>query len=126
MRFLFLLPKKGRLPGHAPSDLKGAVLKDSYLDIQGIPHWATLPNLEIFANAGYPFTRRADLSDTAVVLPDTPSAEEIETYLTFMGHFGAQTGYPVINVSVTNADGMKIRPSQGLPRHWHSRRSTRH
>jgi cellulose synthase (UDP-forming) len=24
-----------------------------------------------------------------------------------MGHFGAQTGYPVLNVGVTNADGMK-------------------
>ena len=24
-----------------------------------------------------------------------------------MGHFGAQTGYPVLNVSVTNAEGMK-------------------
>ena len=107
MRFLFLLARKDDCQDTAPSDLKGAVLKDSYLDIQGIPHWAALPNLEIFANAGYPFTRMADLSDTAVVLPDTPSAEEIETYLTLMGHFGAQTGYPVINVSITNADGMK-------------------
>jgi cellulose synthase (UDP-forming) len=107
MRFIFLLSRKDDCQDTAPPDLNGAVLKDSYLDIQGIPHWATLPNLEIFANAGYPFTRMADLSDTAVVLPDTPSAEEIETYLTLMGHFGAQTGYPVINVSITNADGMK-------------------
>jgi cellulose synthase (UDP-forming) len=91
----------------SPNNLTGAILKDSYLDIQGIPHWATLPNLEIFANAGYPFTRKADLADTGVVLPDTPTAEEIETYLTLMGHFGAQTGYPVLNVSVTNAEGMK-------------------
>ncbi len=106
-RFFFLLSRKDDCQDTAPSDLKGAVLKDSYLDIQGIPHWAALPNLEIFANAGYPFTRMADLSDTAVVLPDTPSDEEIETYLTLMGHFGAQTGYPVINVSITNADGMK-------------------
>ena len=49
----------------------------------------------------------ADLSDTAVVLPDVPTPEEIEMYLTFMGHFGAQTGYPVLNVTVTNPDGMK-------------------
>jgi cellulose synthase (UDP-forming) len=82
-------------------------MKDSYLDIRDIPHWATLPNLEIFANAGYPFTRRADLSDTAVVLPSSPTADEIETYLTFVGHFGSQTGYPVLNVTVTDADGMK-------------------
>jgi cellulose synthase (UDP-forming) len=107
MSFAFLLGKKIDCEDPTPPNLKGAVLKDSYLDIQGIPHWTALPNLEIFANAGYPFTRLADLTDTAVVLPDTPAAEEIELYLTLMGHFGAQTGYPVLNVTVTNADGMK-------------------
>ena len=107
MRFIFLLPKKGRCQDTAPYNLQGAVLKGSYLDSTDIPHWAPMPNLELFANAGYPFTRKADLADTAVVLPDTPGADEIEMYLTFMGHFGAQTGYPVLNVSVTNNDGMK-------------------
>jgi len=107
MQFVFLLPKKGRCQDTAPYNLKGSILKDSYIDIKDIPHWAVLPNLEIFANAGYPFTRKADLSDTTVVLPDTPAADEIEMYLTMMGHFGAQTGYPVLNVSVTNNDGMK-------------------
>jgi cellulose synthase (UDP-forming) len=107
MRFFFQLTHKGECQDAASTDLKGAILKDSYLDIQGIPHWAVLPNLEIFANAGYPFTLRADLSDTFVVLPDAPAPEEIETFLTLMGHFGAQTGYPVLRVGVTNADGMK-------------------
>jgi len=94
MQFVFLLPKKGRCQDTAPSNLKGSILKDSYIDIQDIPHWAVLPNLEIFANAGYPFTRKADLSDTTVVLPDTPAADEIEMYLTMMGHFGAQPAIP--------------------------------
>ena len=107
MRFAFLQEKKGECQDAAPDNLMGAILKDSYLDIQGIPHWTALPNLEIFANAGYPFTRLADLADTTIVLPDAPAAEEIELYLTLMGHFGAQTGYPVLNVTVTNADGMK-------------------
>jgi len=107
MRFLFHLAKKGECDDATSDNFRGSILKDSYLDIQGIPHWATLPNLEIFANAGYPFTRRADLSDTAIVLPDTAATEEIEVYLTLMGHFGAQTGYPVLNLSVTNAEGMK-------------------
>ena len=106
-QFIFLLAKKGKCQDTAPYNMKAAILKDSYLDIKDIPHWTSLPNLEIFANAGYPFTRRADLSDTAVVLPGTPTADEIETYLTFMGHFGSQTGYPVTNVTVTDADGMK-------------------
>ena len=106
IRFLFQLSKKGECQNAATDNLKGSILKDSYLDIQGIPHRAILPNLEIFANAGYPFTRKADLADTAVVLPESPTAEEIEMYLTLMGHFGAQTGLPVLNVTVTNADSM--------------------
>jgi cellulose synthase (UDP-forming) len=106
-KFVFQVAKKGKCQDTAPLNLQGAILKGSYLDIQGIPHWVILPDLELFANAGYPFTRMADLSETAVVLPDTPTADEIEMYLTFMGHFGAQTGNPVLNVSVTNNDGMK-------------------
>ncbi len=106
MRFLFQPAKKGDCQDTAPDSLQGAILKDSYLDIHDIPHWAVLPNLEIFANAGYPFTRKADLADTAVVLPDNAGTEEIELFLTLMGHFGAQTGYPVLNVTVTNAEGM--------------------
>jgi len=106
MKFVFQIAKKGHCQDTAPMNLQGAILKQSYLDIGGIPHWVQLPNLEIFANAGYPFTRRADLSDTAVVLPDTPQPEEIEMYLTMMGHFGAQTGYPVLDVTVTNSQGM--------------------
>jgi cellulose synthase (UDP-forming) len=107
MQFIFLMHKKGLCTDTAPYNMRGAVLKDSYLDIRDIPHLAVLPNLEIFANSGYPFTRRADLSDTEVVLPDTSGADELEVYLTMMGHFGAQTGYPVLNVGVTNAEGMK-------------------
>ena len=106
-KFIFLLHKKGKCEDTAPYNIQGSILKDSYLDIRDIPHLAVLPNLEIFANAGYPFTRKADLSETAVVLPDNASADEIEMFLTLMGHFGAQTGYPVLSVSVTNADGMK-------------------
>jgi len=108
MKFVFQIAKKGKCQDTAPLNLQGAVLKSSWLDIRDIPHWTpVMPNLEIFANAGYPFTRKADLADTAVVLPDTPTSDEIEMYLTMMGHFGAQTGYPVLNVSVTNNAGMK-------------------
>ena len=107
MRFVFQIAKKGKCQDTAPLNLQGAILKSSFLDIRNIPHLAVMPDLDLFANAGYPFTRMADLSDTAVVLPDTPMPDEIEMYLTLMGHFGAQTGYPVLNVTVTNNEGMK-------------------
>jgi cellulose synthase (UDP-forming) len=106
LKFGFQMAKNGRCEYAAPGSLQGAILKDSYLDLTGIPHWATLPDLELFANAGYPFTRMADLADTAVVLPDAPTNDEVEMFLTMMGHFGAQTGYPALNVDVTDAAGM--------------------
>lgn len=106
MKFVWHVAENSRCRDAAATSLQGSILKDSYLDLRGVPHWAVLPNLEVFANAGYPFTRKADLSDTAVVLPDAPGPEEMELYLALMGHFGAQTGYPVLNVSVTNAEGM--------------------
>jgi cellulose synthase (UDP-forming) len=106
-KFVFQIAKKGRCQDTAPLNLQGALMKESYLDIQGIPHWASLPDLELFANAGYPFTRLADLSETTVILPDAPRPEEIEIFLTMMGHFGAQTGYPVVSLKVTGSEGLK-------------------
>ncbi len=106
-QFVFQIAKKGKCEDTAALNLQGAIMKDSYLDIQGMAHWVLLPDLELFSNAGYPFTRMADLSETSVVLPTTPTADEIEMYLTLMGHFGAQTGYPVVNVSVVDNSGMK-------------------
>ncbi len=107
LKFVFRIAKKGKCQDTAPLNLQGAVLKDSYLDIRDIPHLAQLPDLELFANAGFPFTQMKDLSETSVILPDNPGPDEIEMYLTLMGHFGAQTGYPVINVTVAGPDGMK-------------------
>jgi cellulose synthase (UDP-forming) len=107
MKFVFQIAKKGKCQDTAPLNLQGAILKTSWIDIRNIPHWRQMPDLEVFANAGYPFTKKADLAETAVVLPDVPTVDEIEMYLTLMGHFGAQTGYPVVNVTVTNNAGMR-------------------
>jgi cellulose synthase (UDP-forming) len=112
MKFVFQIAKKGQCQDTYPLNLQGAVLGDSYLDIAGMPHRAVLPDLELFANAGYPFTRLADLAETGVVLPSAPTARELELYLMLMGHFGAQTGYPVLNVSVTDPGGMKTDKSK--------------
>jgi cellulose synthase (UDP-forming) len=87
--------------------MQGAVLRDTYLDLRGYPHYAPLPNLEIFANAGFPFTHHADLSETTVILPSLPTPQELELFLTLMGHFGRQTGLPVFRVTVAGSDSMK-------------------
>lgn len=79
---------------------RGSLLGSSYLDLTGLAHWAAMPNLELFANAGYPFTRYADLSQTTVALPDQPSPQALQLYLTLLAYFGAQTGYPALRVAV--------------------------
>ncbi|HUB00970.1 MAG TPA: UDP-forming cellulose synthase catalytic subunit [Terracidiphilus sp.] len=104
--FTFQLLKKGGCQDTTPINMVGAILRDSYLDLRGYAHYAALPNLELFANAGFPFTRFADLQTTAVVLPADPTAQEIEMFLTLMGHFGRQTGYPGLRVTVTGPDAM--------------------
>jgi cellulose synthase (UDP-forming) len=86
--------------------LKGEILCRSSLDLHGLASWARMPNLELFANAGFPFTQLADLSQTVVILPQTPTNDELALYLQLMAHFGAQTGYPVLRVTVEGPDAV--------------------
>jgi cellulose synthase (UDP-forming) len=104
--FTFQLLKKGGCQDTTPINMQGAILRDSFLDLRGYPHYAPMPNLEIFANAGFPFTRFADLSETTVVLPQTPTEQEIETFITLMGHFSRQTGFPALQVTVAGPDAL--------------------
>jgi cellulose synthase (UDP-forming) len=90
-----------------PINMQGSILRDSYLDLRGYQHWTSMPNLELFANAGFPFTRFADLSETTVVLPTAPTNHEIEAFLTLMGHFSRQTGFPVLRVTVNGPDALR-------------------
>ena len=105
--FTFQLARKQNCYDTTPINLQGAILRDSYLDLRGYPHWTPLPNLEIFSNAGFPFTRLADLSETTAVLPPTPTEQEIETFVTLMGHFGRQTGFPGLRVTVAGPDALQ-------------------
>jgi cellulose synthase (UDP-forming) len=98
--FYFQAPRSGACTATPPIDFKGIVLRSSYLDLRGLYHWAPMPNLELFANAGYPFTRFADLAQTRIILPSQSSAAEISVYLALMAYFGEETGYPALRVQV--------------------------
>jgi cellulose synthase (UDP-forming) len=104
--FTFQLVKSGDCRDTTPINMQGAILRDSFLDLRGYPHYAPMPNLEIFANAGFPFTRFADLNNTTVILPPDPTAQEIEIFVTLMGHFGRQTGYPGMRVTVAGPESL--------------------
>jgi len=82
----------------------GSILPWTSLDTSGLPHWTRMPNLELFANAGFPYTRLSDLAETVVVMPSVPSTAETELYLMMMSHSGQQTGTPALRVTVTGPD----------------------
>jgi cellulose synthase (UDP-forming) len=87
-----------------PSDPTMGIDPNTTLSLGRGYHFAQMPNLAFFVSAGFPFTRMADLSNTTIVLPDTPDTGEISAYLGMMGRFGFLTGYPVLQVSVARPE----------------------
>ncbi|WP_175974293.1 cellulose biosynthesis cyclic di-GMP-binding regulatory protein BcsB [Burkholderia sp. BCC1047] len=99
-RFTLDSQKTGLCSSTATEPQRAAIDPDSTIDFSHFVHYAQLPNLAFFANSGFPFTRFADLSQTAVVMPDRPSPQELEAYLTMLGHMGEWTGFPALRVQV--------------------------
>lgn len=75
----------------------------STIDFSDAPHFLPMPNLAAFANTTHPYTRLADLAETAVVLPDQPSREDLDAFLTLMGRTGEATGLSARLVRVVHA-----------------------
>jgi cellulose synthase (UDP-forming) len=91
-----------------PADVRPsfAIGQNSSIDLRGLPHSVVLPRLELFADAGYPFTRRPDCSETAVIMPTNPTPVDVETLLDMAGFFGAQTGALTTGLEVVGNDPM--------------------
>ncbi|HYO82462.1 MAG TPA: UDP-forming cellulose synthase catalytic subunit [Bryobacteraceae bacterium] len=90
------------------------VLRTSELMVKGMPHFAAMPRLDMFANTGFPYTRLADLSETLVLLPAGAKADEISLYLTMVGFMGAQTGYPALRLELTQDSSRQERTNKDL------------
>ena len=69
-----------------------AIDPDSTVDVSSFPHYTAMPNLALFANAGFPFTRYADLAETAVVLPAGADRAALEQLFFLLGRLGRHTG----------------------------------
>ncbi|WP_157220063.1 UDP-forming cellulose synthase catalytic subunit [Flavisphingomonas formosensis] len=95
------LANKKACEGTVPTNVRTSILPDSTIDLTGAYHATRLPNLAFFAGSGFPFTRRPDLAETAVVMAPQPSVQEIEAFLVLMGRFGDSTGAPATRVTVT-------------------------
>ncbi|TQI78194.1 cellulose synthase subunit [Serratia fonticola] len=77
-------------PNHAVID------GSSTIDFSGYRHFIAMPDLRAFANAGFPFSRLADLSQTLVLVNKQPQPAQVSALLNALGNVGAQTGYPAL------------------------------
>ncbi len=84
-----------------------AIERDAYIDLSGHYHFTRLPDLAKFANLGFPFTRYADLQETAIILPHAPDNDELQFMLNAMGIAGAATGYPAFAVTLLYPDDIE-------------------
>lgn len=96
LSYYFDVLRQGECLELPPNNLEGNIEPDSTLDLSAFPHFAAMPNLAYFASLGYPYTRLADLSETAVIVNDNPNAYELGLYFNVMGRMGESTGYPAL------------------------------
>jgi cellulose synthase operon protein B len=102
-RYMYDYIKQGDCRDIIIDNMRGAIEPDSSIDLSGYDHFIALPDLGVFRNSGFPFTRLADLSETAVIMPDNLGPAEVAAYLAVMGRFGESTGYPSTAVTVASA-----------------------
>ncbi|MFM0037223.1 cellulose biosynthesis cyclic di-GMP-binding regulatory protein BcsB [Paraburkholderia strydomiana] len=114
LRFNLDSQKTGLCQSVASNPVQAAVDPDSTIDFSGFVHYAQMPNLAYFANSGFPFTRYADLSQTAVVIPEHPAPQEIEGMLTMLGHMGQWTGYPALRVQIARPRELALLSGKDL------------
>ncbi|WPN47371.1 MULTISPECIES: cellulose biosynthesis cyclic di-GMP-binding regulatory protein BcsB [unclassified Pseudomonas] len=114
LRYMFDYIKQGECGDIIIDNMRGSVDPESTLDLSGYDHFMAMPNLGVFKDAGFPFTRLADLSETAVVLPDNAGAPELDAYLTVLGRFGQSTGYPATAVLVIQAAQIQAAADKDL------------
>jgi len=103
-RYMFDYVKSGECDEIIIDNVRGAIASDSTLDISGFSHFISMPDLRAFHTSGYPFTRLADLSETAVILPELPNLQEYAAYLGVLGLLGDSSGYPATEISVVRGN----------------------
>lgn len=98
--YAFTKPDSGDCRDLTANYMYGEIDADSTMDLTGFPHYMAMPDLKAFANVGFPFTRLADLADTAIVMDKDASINAVEAYLDLLGSFGASTGLAATKFSV--------------------------
>lgn len=105
MKWRFNIPvvDSGKCSTTQRAGMLGAIDPDSTIDLTGLDHYTAMPNLALYANSGFPFTKYADLAETAVVMPDRVDAMDIEAMLVALARMGSMTALPATRFEVVYA-----------------------
>lgn len=97
-----------------PADLHARIDGDSSIDVSGYRHYMAMPNLAAFAQSAFPFSRMADLSQTLMVVPATPTPAAVTTLLDLAAQMGAEIGYPAFGLQLTDDWQAAVRRNADL------------
>ena len=94
----------------SPDNCKSVVLLPHQMEIDpastmtlnGLFHYAEMPNLTLFTQSAYPYSVYADLSRTAVVISKEASAEKVTTLLNTMARIASVTGAVATKLTVVD------------------------
>lgn len=103
-RYMYDYVKQGACRDIIIDNVRGYIDPESTIDLTAYPHFKAMPDLTSFTDSGWPFTRLADLSETAVILNPQASPQALGLYFDLMGLMGASTGYPALGVTVTSIE----------------------
>ena len=74
------------------TNIKSVIDSSSYIDLSHSVHYSKLPNLSYFVGASFPFSKYADYSQTAILLPENPSESELKALFDMGARSGDATG----------------------------------
>ncbi|MBX9752314.1 MAG: UDP-forming cellulose synthase catalytic subunit [Roseococcus sp.] len=97
-----------------PADVRAAIDPGSTVDLRRGHRHARMPNLGFFASSGFPFTRMADLSGTAVVVPERANPLELTAFLDVVGQLAATVGLPATGIQVVTPGGLPSAAQRDL------------
>lgn len=74
----------------------------SSVSFSGFYHYARLPEIGLYAEGGFPFSKYPDLAQTAALVPDLTNAQTVTTLLNAVARIGSVTGAVPHFVTVTS------------------------
>lgn len=109
LQFQFVIDyhKQGMCTDTVSGSVRSGIDPDSTIDLTSFPHYTAMPNLALFANAGFPFTKYADLAETAVVMPQQLTQPDIDTMLFLLGRMGRMTGVAAMRYQLVQPSMLK-------------------